>query len=374
MAQKKTTRKTTAPSNLTDRVRLLQKRLRPSGASALLLTNPRDIRYLTGFVGDDSWALIPLRSSKAYILSDFRFDEQIAKEAPHAQAIIRKKSLAEELATLANRLRLNKVALQPDYLTLAQRKPLAKHLGAKRLLKTDDGLLQQRAVKDADEVKAIRKALAIQQQAFRETCQFMKHGQTENEVAAYLEYRMRALGADGVSFPSIVAADANGSLPHAVPGKAKIKAGGSVLIDWGARYNGYCSDMTRVVALGKMKPKIEEVYQIVLDAQMAAIEAIEPGKKLSEIDKVARDVITKAGYGDQFGHSLGHGLGLDIHEQPVLSGKAKGVLVPGHVVTVEPGIYLPGVGGVRIEDDVLVTPKGHKVLSDLPKSLESAII
>ncbi len=374
MAKKKTSRKNSAPPHLADRVKLLQKRLRPSGASALLLTNPRDIRYLTGFIGDDSWALIPMRSSKAYILSDFRFDEQIAKEAPHAQVIMRKKSLAEELATLVSKLRLNKVAFQPDYLSIAQRKPLAKHLGAKHLLATDDGLLQQRAIKDPGEVKAIRKALAIQQQAFRETCEFIKPGQTENEVAAYLEYRMRALGADGVSFPSIVAADANGSLPHAVPGKAKIKSGGSVLIDWGAKYDGYCSDLTRVVALGKMKPNIKEIYQIVLDAQMAAIDAIEPGKKLSDIDQVARDVITKAGYGDRFGHSLGHGLGLDIHEQPVLAGKAKGVLVPGHVVTVEPGIYLPGIGGVRIEDDVLVTSRGHKILSDLPKSLESAII
>lgn len=374
MAKKKTTRKKPVPKHLVDRVHLLQKRLRSEGASALLVTNPRDIRYLTGFVGDDSWALIPMRGSKAYILSDFRFDEQIAKEAPHAVAIMRKKSLTEELAKLADKLRLKKVALQPDYLTLAQRKPLAKHLGAKRLLVTDDGLLMQRAVKDAGEVKAIRKALAIQQQAFRETCDFIKPGQTENEVAAYLEYRMRALGADGVSFPSIIAAGANGSLPHAIPGKARIKAGGSVLIDWGAKYNGYCSDMTRVIALGKMKPKIREIYQIVLDAQVAAIDAIGPGKKLSDIDKVARDVITKAGYGEQFGHSLGHGLGLDIHEQPVLAGKAKGVLEPGHVVTVEPGIYLPGIGGVRIEDDVLVTPRGHKVLSDLPKSLESAII
>jgi len=374
MAKKKTKRKTSTPANLADRVRLLQRRLRPSGASALLVTNARDIRYLTGFIGDDSWALIPMRGSKGYILSDFRFEEQIAKEAPHAVAIMRKKALAEELGKLTNRLRLKKIALQPDYLTLAQRRPLAKHLGAKRLLVKDDGLLMQRAVKDADEVKAIRKALAIQQQAFRETCDFIKPGQTENEVAAYLEYRMRALGADGVSFPSIVAANANGSLPHAIPGKSKIKAGGSVLIDWGAKYNGYCSDLTRVIALGKMKPKIREIYQIVLDAQMAAIDAIAPGKKLSDIDAVARDVITKAGYGKEFGHSLGHGLGLDIHEQPVLAGKAKGVLQPGHVVTVEPGIYLPGIGGVRIEDDVLVTAKGHKVLSDLPKSLESAII
>lgn len=375
MAKKSTTRKSKPPAHRIDRVRSMRKRLKSTGASALLVTNPCDIRYLTGFIGDDSWALIPLRGSKVYILSDFRFEEQIQKEAPHAVVVMRKKRLlAQELAALADRLGAKKIAIQPGHTTLSMRTTLVKHLGARRILAIDDGLLMQRAVKVAGEVKAIRKALSIQQQAFRETCDFIKPGLSEYEVAAYLEYRMRSLGADGVSFPPIVAAAANASLPHAVPGKTKIKAGGTVLIDWGAKWGGYCSDLTRVVALGKMKPKMREIYQIVLDAQMAAIDAIRPGKRLSEIDAVARRVIDKAGYGERFGHSLGHGIGLDIHEQPVLSAKAKGMLQPGQVVTVEPGIYLPGVGGVRIEDDVLVTPKGHRVLSDLPKSLESAII
>ncbi len=374
MASKITTNKNKQSACLADRVRLMRKRLKPTGASALLVTNPCDIRYLTGFVGDDSWAVVPMRGSKVYILSDFRFEEQIQKEAPHAVVIMRKKSLAEELAGLTKRLKADKIAVQPGYVTVSLRKALAKHLGARRILAVDDGMFAQRAVKDAGEVKAIRKALSIQQQAFRETCDFIKPGLSEYEVAAYLEYRMRALGADGVSFPSIIAADANASLPHAVPGKTKIKAGGSVLIDWGAKWGGYCSDLTRVVAVGKMRPKIREIYKIVLDAQMAAIDAIGPGKRQSDIDAVARGVIQKAGYGDRFGHSLGHGIGLDIHELPVLASKVQGVLEVGQVVTVEPGIYLPGVGGVRIEDDVLVTPKGHKVLSDLPRSLESAII
>jgi Xaa-Pro aminopeptidase len=371
---KKKSRKTATPAHLADRVRILQKRLKSTGASALLVTNPRDIRYLTGFVGDDSWALIPMRDNKAYILSDFRFDEQIANEAPHAVAIMRKKGLAEELEKLTKQLRTKKLLLQPGYVSLATRKTIAKHVGASKLMLKDDGLLAQRAVKDDGEVKLICKAVAIQQQAFRETCEFIKPGMTENEITAYLEYRMRALGADGPGFPSIVAADANASLCHAIPGPRKVKAGGILLIDWGATYQGYRSDMTRVIALGKMKPKLREVYKVVLDAQLAAIDAIGPGKKLADIDKVARDVITKAGYGDRFGHGLGHGIGLDIHEEPRLAATAKGTLEPGHVVTVEPGIYLPGVGGVRIEDDVLVTPKGGRVLCDLPKTLESAII
>jgi len=308
------------------------------------------------------------------ILSDARFDEQITQEAPHAKVVMRKRGLPEALAPLTEKLTAGKVAIQQDYVTLSQRKALAKHLGAKSLIALDDGLITQRAVKDTDEVRQIRKALKIQQQAFRETCDFIQPGQSEYEVAAYLEYRMRALGADGVSFPSIVAADANASLPHAIPGSKKIRKGGIVLIDWGAKYRGYCSDLTRVIAIGKMKPKLREIYQITLDAQLAGIAAIAPGIRQCDVDAAARAVIDKAGYGKYFGHSLGHGLGLDIHEQPVLAGSAKGVLEPGQVVTVEPGIYLPGVGGVRLEDDVLVTARGHQVLSDLPKTLESAII
>jgi Xaa-Pro aminopeptidase len=197
---------------------------------------------------------------------------------------------------------------------------------------------------------------------------------SESEVVALLEYNMRWIGGEGVSFPTIVAVGPNGSLPHAVPGRTRLKAGKPILIDCGCRADGYCSDLTRVVSIGQMPRKIEEIYNVVLEAQQAAIDAIEPGKSLQEIDAVARDIITDAGYGEQFGHSLGHGIGLEIHEQPTLSKRSEGELVAGHVVTVEPGIYLPGVGGVRIEDDVLVTEKGRRVLSSLPKDLESAII
>jgi Xaa-Pro aminopeptidase len=257
---------------------------------------------------------------------------------------------------------------------VAQHKSLKKKLGKKHIEPIDDGLLKQRAVKSPDEIKAIRAALAIQQQAFVDLRDVLKPGETERQIAASLEFLMRSAGADGPSFPTIVAADANASLPHAVPGDRKLKAGGSVLIDFGARAHGYCSDLTRVVGLGSMPAKIKEIYKVVLEAQLAAIAAIKPGAKLRDIDAAARDVIVKAGYGPQFGHSTGHGIGLDIHEQPTLAARSEGSLEPGHVVTVEPGIYLPGVGGVRIEDDVLVTDKGHTVLSDLPKSLESAII
>ncbi len=356
------------------RVKALQGRLAAAGVDGLLVTNAVDIRYLTGFIGDDSWALIPTRGRGIVILSDNRFEEQIKREAPGISARMRKKSLADELTRLKQQRGYGELGLQPEYVSLSLRKSLSKQLGASALKPIDDGLLTQRAVKDPCEITSIKKALSFQQEAFIRLRRWIKPGMTEVEVCAKLEYEMRRLGSDGSSFPSIIAADANAALPHAIPGQKKLRKGGIVLIDWGAKAHGYCSDLTRVLAIGSMSAKMREVYQIVLDAQLAGIDAIRPGVPLARVDAAARRVIAKAGYGKQFGHSLGHGIGLDIHEQPTLSARSKGDLEAGQVVTVEPGIYLPGVGGVRIEDDILVTPNGHEVLSDLPKSLESAII
>lgn len=365
------------PETLANRLRTLRKRVRDAGHDAVLVINPVDTRYLTGFVGDDSWTLVPARGTKVYVLSDARFEEQIAREAPHVAAVMRQRSLVAELKTLRDRLKLTRVAVQKSSLTVARLEALKKGLSARGVAPWDDGLITQRAIKDADEVKLIARAGKIQQAAFRELCDFIQPGQTEAEVAAFLEYRMRCLGADGVSFPSIVAADANAALPHAIPGRTKLKKNGLVLIDWGAKYGGYCSDMTRVVFIGRgPSKKMKEVYRVVLDAQVAGIAACRPGVRLREVDAAARKVIDDAGFGERFGHGLGHGIGLDIHEAPRLSHLADehAELEPGHVVTVEPGVYLPGVGGVRIEDDVLITGRGHRVLTDLPKSLESATI
>ena len=365
------------PAALTARLKPLRQRVRDAGHDAVLVINPVDTRYLTGFVGDDSWTLVPVKGTKVYVLSDARFDEQIAREAPHVNAVMRKRSLVDELKMLRDRLKLSRVAVQKGSLTVDRFDAIKKGLGARAVAAWDDGLITQRAVKDAGEVKLIAKAGKIQQAAFRELRDFIEPGQTESEVAAFLEYRMRCLGADGVSFPSIVAADANAALPHAIPGKTKIKKNGLVLIDWGAKFKGYCSDMTRVIFTGKGPSKeMRKVYQVVLDAQLAGIDACRPGVRLREVDAAARKVIVDAGYGDRFGHGLGHGIGLDIHEDPRLShlADAQAVLEPGQVVTVEPGVYLPGVGGVRIEDDVLITGRGHRVLTDLPKAIESATI
>jgi Xaa-Pro aminopeptidase len=369
-----TTTNPKAAPQLTARVAEVRRHLARWRAAALLVTNPRDVRYLTGFVGEDSWAVVLADSPTVRVLTDFRFQEQVRYEAPQAKAHIRKKGLAEELGKLARRGGLRRIVLQQDYVTLSQRKNLAKHVGASRLHPVQDKLIQQRAVKDEFEVQCIREALAIQQAVFRKVIGQLRPGQTEQAIAAKLECEMRLRGADGPSFPSIIAADAHASLCHAIPGPARVRQGGILLVDWGARYKGYCADMTRTVALGRMPAKIREIYRIVLEAQLAAIDAIAPGVSLKKVDAAARKIIDKAGYGKQFGHGLGHGIGLDVHEQPGFGKRSKGELKVGQVVTVEPGIYLPGVGGVRIEDDVLVTVKGRQVLSDLPKDLKSAII
>lgn len=364
------------PEVLRQRIRDTQKRLRASEVDALLIINAVDIRYLTGFVGDDSWLMVPATGTGLVILSDSRFTTQIQNESPHSKAYIRTGAMSDAVAEVAKQKKIKTLALPQEHVTLGQRKTLGKKLKGIKLKPIDDGMIQQRAIKTPDEVRHIVKAGKIQQEAFIDTLAHIEPGMSESQITAHLEHRMRQLGADGVSFPSIVAADSNAALPHAIPGSRKVKKGSMLLIDWGAKYKGYCSDMTRVVALGKMKPKLREIYQVVLDAQLAAIDAIAPGVLLCEVDAVARKVITDAGYGKEFGHGLGHGLGLDIHEQPVLSPRAPkdGVLEPGHVVTVEPGIYLPGIGGVRIEDDVLVTAQGKRVLTNLPKTLDSAII
>ncbi len=374
------TRRPPQPSHLTPRIDRLRRRLRghqkqPDG---LLVTNPRDIRYLTGFVGDDSWLWVPARGRSVTVISDSRFEEQIGREAAHARVAMRKEGLVEELAKLLKRTPDAKIALQPDHVTLAVRNKLKKHLNAKRLIEVQHDLLEDRSLKDPDEIIKIREAARIQQAAFRDTLHFLKPGQTEAEVAAFLDYRMRSLGADGPSFRTIVAFDTNSSLPHAIPGKSQLTKDSFILIDWGAIYEGYCSDMTRVVSMKPLKGTMREIYNVVLEAQRAGIEAITPGAKRRAVDAAARKVIEDAGYGERFGHGLGHGIGLDIHEMPGLSERAEegATLEAGHVVTVEPGIYLPGVGGVRIEDDVLVTrgTEGHEVLTDLPKSLDEAIV
>jgi Xaa-Pro aminopeptidase len=246
-----------------------------------------------------------------------------------------------------------------------------KKKGKARLQATTGVVANMRRVKDDSELAAIRKAVDIAQRGFEKLTGWLKPGMREREVAARLTYDMTRMGAQGPAFAPIVAVGRNGSLPHYEPGDGVVSDREGVLIDWGARADWYVSDLTRVVWPGSIPTELAKVYQVVREAQQAAIAAIKPGVSASSVDRIARSHIAKAGYGRRFTHSLGHGIGLNVHEGPGLRKGGEDKLEPGMVVTVEPGVYLPGVGGVRIEDDVLVTAGGHEVLSSLPSDLDA---
>ncbi len=354
------------------RAKRVRSAMAEAGVDALLISNARDIRYLTPFAGDDSVAVLAKRS--LVVVSDFRFEEDLARLKGLARVVIREGEMIDALKGVVADLGPERLGVQAEHASVAFRKRVARAVGA-GLLKDTEGLAAGvRACKDEAEVRLIRKAVRIQEAALEASLRQIGPGWTEREVAALLEHEMRSRGAEGASFPIIAAAGANGSKPHAVPGAKKLGAGQPLLIDWGARFEGYCSDMTRVVSFGRWKPKVREIYGIVAEAFEAGKAAARAGARCVDVDAAARGVIERAGYGDRFGHGLGHGIGLDIHERPRIARRAKGELREGMVVTIEPGIYLPGVGGVRIEDDVLVTARGARGLCSLPTDLDWATL
>lgn len=354
------------------RVGRLRRLLGERGLDALLITSPNDILYLTGFVGEASVALVGPK--KLWILSDFRFQEELEPLKAFATVIIRTGPMGAAMAALVNDTGFKRVGVQSDVMTAAAKSTLAKGVGARRLVDAPGLLSGLRAVKDEQELATIRAAIRVQERALALTLPTIKPGQPEVEIAAQLEFECRRLGAEGMSFGTIVAANANGSRPHYRAGAAKTKQGGTLLIDWGARVGGYCSDMTRTFALGRWSPRMREVYRIVLEAHEAGVSAVRAGMRCRDVDAAARSVIERAGYGAEFGHSLGHGIGLDIHEEPRVAKEVDRELESGMVITIEPGIYLPGLGGVRIEDDIVVGPRGGRSLCSLPKDLSWATL
>jgi Xaa-Pro aminopeptidase len=379
MAKRTTTKKKkpAAPKQLAERVKKLQRRLRADDMDGLIISNPHDIRYLTGFIGDDSWLWVPASGSSLAAISDMRFKDHIPDEAPHLRAVMRgrekgkNENLAQATARHLSRRKLERVGVQAAYLRVPERKSIAKAFGAKLVKDYDDKLLQQRSIKDASEIKNIQQAVKIQQLAFTEMREILEPGITETEVAGFLEYRMKCHGAENIGFNTIVAFDGHSSHNHAIPGQQKLKKNSNILIDWGAKYNGYVSDMTRVLNMGKPKKAIAEIYKVVEEALHAGIDAVGPGVALKEVDDASRNVLKK--HKHKLVHGLGHGIGLFVHEQPGI-GQHDTPLEPGHVITIEPGIYLGAKGGVRLEDDILVTKSGAKNLSDLPTALEWSII
>ncbi|MBX3390645.1 MAG: aminopeptidase P family protein [Phycisphaeraceae bacterium] len=341
--------------------------------SHLLVTNPLDVGYLTGFLGGDSYLI--LGPGRPVLVSDFRYQEEVSEFSELCEIVIRKRSMGEAIGELLAGENVLRVGIQAEIMTVAERDQLAKRIGTKRVAATLGLVMKMRAVKDQAEVALIRKAVKIQEDALKAVLPTLEPGLTELEVAARLEAEMKNRGSSKPSFETIVAARANGSMAHYRPGSTKLAANQPVLIDWGAIWQGYHSDMTRTFSLGKWPKQIAEVYQIVLEAHQRAAAAIAPGKSTSEIDKIARDFITDAGFGENFGHGLGHGIGLQTHEEPRLSHMLAGTkLEVGHVCTVEPGIYLPGVGGVRLENDYVVQENGSQNLCSLPMTMDWATL
>lgn len=348
---------------------------------AFLVSGVQDVSYLSGFTGEDSMLLVG--GNWACLLTDGRFGEQAQWECPGCEIRVRSgESMSVAAATVLKTRRARRLGIQPEHLTVVQHNALQKALTeiagkSSRTLPAADVGLHLRSRKDGGEVRAIRKAIAVAEKAFLElTGRGAKWfvGRTERQVAAELEHLMKDAGASDPSFESIIGVGAHSSLCHYRPGDTKIRRGQALLMDWGALVDGYCSDLTRVVFIDTIPPQLGQVYETVRLAQQAAIAAIRPGVSGKAVDFAARSVIEKAGYGDKFVHSIGHGLGRQVHEMPWMGKLSKARLKAGMVVTVEPGIYLPGVGGVRIEDDILVTPRGHQRLSTLPRNLESMVL
>jgi Xaa-Pro aminopeptidase len=359
------------------RVERLAGELREHKLDALLIWSAVNIRYLTGFTGSNSLVLLaaPGHSGEHRFLTDFRYETQSAEQVPDsfAREIVSGELLDAAVAALVAAVgTAGRLGFDDASLTVAQHTRLRELLPTGwKLIPCAGAVERMRAVKDDHEIARIRAATELADDALRGVLERGLAGRTEREVAIDLEFEMRRLGADGPSFPSIVASGSHGALPHAEPRAEPIARDVLVTIDWGALHEGYCSDCTRTYATGeRISAQAREVYELVRSAQALALAAVTPGPSGRELDAVAREAIELAGHGEHFGHGLGHGVGMEIHEGPRLSRTAgEDPLRAGNVVTVEPGVYLPGNCGVRIEDLVVVRPDGHEVLTGLPTAL-----
>ena len=335
-------------------------RLRASLEEPLLVTNPISVRYLTGFVSSNPALLVD--EERVTLYTDFRYAETAA-EVEGVKFVQVKRAIYKDLAPLLS----GRVAFEADYVTYGIYEHLSR--GEAELVPRHGLVEALRAVKDEDELKALRAASAITSEAYGRLAAEPFVGRTERELAWRMELLFRELGADGPAFETIVASGENSAKPHTDPGDRKIGEGELVVVDSGCALDGYCSDCTRTFATDPLPERLQEIYDVCLSAQKAALEQIRPGVTGPQADAAARDPITAAGFGDAFGHGLGHGVGLMVHEAPRLAETSQDTLTAGNVVTVEPGIYLSGLGGVRIEDLVAVTDDGCEVFTSYTKEL-----
>ena len=355
------------PSPLaTLRAQLQRRRL-----DGMLVSQPENRRYLSGYtasdhdIGESSGLLLLPSHGSPLLLTDSRFQLQAESEATGFEVILYKKGLLALLSQLLPTLGIKKLAFESHYLlhsTFLALEKMASKVGI--ALAPLTGLVEKlRVVKTAEELKKIEAAVLLNERVFQEVYQELAPGLSEREVALRLETTMRKMGAEGPSFPTIIASGPNGALPHAVPGPRKLAPGEPIVIDMGLILDGYCADMTRTVVLGEADAKTVALFRLVRQAQLAGLAALRPGVGGQEVDRAARQVIRQGGYGAYFGHGLGHGVGLAVHEAPSLNFRNRKTLRPGMVVTIEPGIYLPGWGGIRLENMAVITADGYRLLN-----------
>ncbi|GGA30775.1 Xaa-Pro dipeptidase [Psychrobacillus lasiicapitis] len=348
------------------KVAKLRTAIEEKGVDALLITNGYNRRYMTGFTGTAGVAIVS--KNDAVFITDFRYTEQAASQIKDFRIVKHEKTLIEEVAKQVAEMGIQSLGFEKEDLTYSSYELY------KQAVKADlvplSGLVEKiRLIKTDEEISIIKAACRIADEAYEHIVTYIKPGMTELQVSNELEFFMRKRGATSSSFDTIVASGVRSALPHGVASDKVIEVGDFVTLDFGAIYNGYISDTTRTVAVGEPSEQLKEIYQVVLDSQLLALEKVKPGMTGKEADAIARDYIASKGYGEAFGHSLGHGIGLEVHEGPGLSFRSDVVLEPGMVITIEPGIYLPNIGGVRIEDDALVTENGLEKLTHSTKEL-----
>lgn len=352
---------------MTDRLPSLIKQTRDLGLDAFLVYSDVNRNYLSRFSGTSGAVLVLGR--QAHFITDSRYTLQAKRQVRGAKLQLQTKSLLVELTDRLAAAKAQRIGFEAGHMTVAHQDWLRKRLPGRAWVPTHGLVEAQRLVKDAAEKQAMRRAARITDEAFARLLDQIRPGVRESELAARLELEMRLLGAEGASFETIVASGWRAALPHGVASDKKVQAGDMIVFDFGCRFDAYCSDMSRTVCVGRPSPLQMKVYNIVKKAQAAGLQAIRPGRAAGDVDLASRAVIERAGYGKLFGHGTGHGVGREVHEDPRVGPRIKDKLLPGMAITVEPGIYLPGKFGVRIEDLAFVTAKGHENLYTTTKEL-----
>lgn len=355
-------------SPFSERCRKLKKELEANELDALLVTKRANWYYLTGFTGD-AGALVVSRHGIT-LVTDGRFTVQAKAETPRIRVALQKKGLYEDAGEVLKRLRVKRIGFDPQQLSVAQWHAVRKASRGAGTWVASVGLVETlRTRKEAAELAAMRDAALLAGAVLESVLKLVRPGVREAEIGAEIEYQMRKKGAEGVSFESIVASGPRSALPHAHPTAKRLRKNELVVLDLGAILQHYCSDITRTVHVGRTPPRIRRWYQAVKEAQQAAMATVRPGVLCGEVDAAARKVLAGYGLDRYFVHSTGHGLGLEVHEEPRLARGQKRKLEAGNVITIEPGVYVPGVGGIRIEDDVLVTATGSEMLTRVTRDL-----